>query len=137
MLHKIVLDFKIPLKALLLVFKCQVYQGTEDFFLKLRCSPSFFFPEVWAYGTIDKNGLDGHYAFQIQNTEFGKRPRFPVKGLEKRMDKASKQLAESRKIIPVESNGNALNISRWLYYKYLGNLNELPLVHRTLMLPNE
>jgi len=136
MLHKIVLDFKIPLKALLLVFKCQVYQGTEDFFLKLRCSPSFFFPEVWAYGTINKNGLDGHYTFQIQNTEFGKWPRFPVEGLEKRMDKASKQLAESRKIIPVESNGNALNTSRWLYYKYLGNLNELPLVHRT-MLPNE
>ncbi|KAG5234115.1 alpha-N-acetylglucosaminidase [Salix suchowensis] len=28
---------------------------------------------------------------------------------------------KSRKIFPVESNGNALNISRWLYYKYLGN----------------
>jgi alpha-N-acetylglucosaminidase len=76
-----------------------------------------------------------HFKFKTQSLENG-HVRFPVKGLEKRMDKASKQLAESRKIIPVESNGNALNISRWLFYKYLGNLNELPLVHRT-MLPNE
>ncbi|KAG6745969.1 hypothetical protein POTOM_050479 [Populus tomentosa] len=140
------------------IFVHLFYQGTEDFFLKLRCSPSFFFQEVWAYGTIIKNGFDGKevhtfnqdhnhlfewnartqitmgyydntggsksswrlwllpqafpssskrlllssgsYTFQILNTEFGKWPRFPVEGLEKIMDKASKQLAEKSEDIP-------------------------------------
>lgn len=52
MLHKIVFDFKILLKALLLVFKCQVYQGTEDFFLKLRCliPPPFSFQKFGHMG---------------------------------------------------------------------------------------
>ncbi|KAJ6970423.1 hypothetical protein NC653_034880 [Populus alba x Populus x berolinensis] len=43
----------------------------------------------------------GSYTFQILNKEFGKWPRFPVlEGLEKIMDKASKQLAEKSEDIP-------------------------------------
>lgn len=46
---------------------------------------------------------------------------FQLKDWRREWIKLTNNWQKSRKIFPVESNGNALNISRWLYYKYLGN----------------
>ncbi|CAK7328991.1 unnamed protein product [Dovyalis caffra] len=48
---------------------------------------------------------------------------FQLKAWRREWIKLTNNWQKSRKIYTVESNGNALNISRWLYHKYLGNLD--------------
>lgn len=60
-----------------------------------------------------------YFNFLTQSLENGH--GFQLKAWRREWIKLTNKWQKSRKIFPVESNGNALNISRWLYHKYLGN----------------
>lgn len=60
-----------------------------------------------------------YFNFLAQSLENGH--GFQLKAWRREWIKLTNNWQKSRKIFPVESNGNALNISRWLYHKYLGN----------------